>query len=357
LANEELIGDDVMHINFTCPDLGLCGGVRVVFELANNLAERGHRVTITAFTSKNSHKWFGRLQADLNFIELSLFERAIRKVILKRKDLDYDVTNSLCRIMPDCDVNIATYCLTAYPVYFSGKGKPFYLVQNYEPWFFRELNLRRQAELTYSLPMTKLTVSKWLQQRVGGVYIGNGVNNKAFRPCAEKEENTVMAFLRGIKWKGDELTIQTLTRLREMHPFKALLVVPSKLNRNALRLRGRFPFELFVKPSDFELARLYSHASVFLSTPKFEGFGLSNLEAMACGTPVVTTDCLGINEYAKNMTNAIVTQNDQSLLANAAMQVLTSSSLRLRLQKNGLATAREYNFTAVVNRLLSALGK
>ena len=78
----------------------------------------------------------------------------------------------------------------------------FYLVQNYEPWFFSDKWLSMKAELTYNLPMTKLCVSYWLTQKAGCIYTGNVIYLRRFKRLREKKackkELMIMAFLRGI---------------------------------------------------------------------------------------------------------------------------------------------------------------
>ena len=54
------------------------------------------------------------------------------------------------------------------------------------------------------------------------------------------------------------------------------------------------------------LAELYSSADIFLFTSYAESFGLPPLEAMACGTTVVTTDCKGNRDYAIGEYNCLI---------------------------------------------------
>ena len=54
------------------------------------------------------------------------------------------------------------------------------------------------------------------------------------------------------------------------------------------------------------VVELLQNSSVYLHTSIFESFGLSCLEAMLCGTPVVSTDNGGINEYLVNGVNGIL---------------------------------------------------
>lgn len=69
------------------------------------------------------------------------------------------------------------------------------------------------------------------------------------------------------------------------------------------------------------------------------------MEAMASGTPVVTTDCIGIRDYAINNVNAlIVPPGNTEALSEALYRVLTDEALRRYLIENGLQTAREWSW-------------
>lgn len=347
-----------MRINFNLFNLTVSGGNRVVFELANGLTEKGHEVSITAIGSKHDHDWYGEINATINYIPFSLSNRLIRHVfhsgvnfnigILAHKLVDY------LKTIPDCDANIATFCLTAYPTLFCGKGKPFYLVQNYEPWVFNTYpHMLRMAEITYDLPMTKLVVSNWLEEKVGGKFVGNGVNLMKYypKPDVEKEPTTVMAIMRGIDWKGGDLTIiDTMTELHEQIPTIKLLCVGNDTVCTKLQLTGYgFNLETIPEPDDEELLEAYCKASVVLFVSKFEGFGLVPLEAMACGTPVVTTvPCKGLDEYVINDYNALaVSEHD---LASAIKTALFNNSLRDKLIAGGIETASKLRFNKVVDR-------
>jgi hypothetical protein len=265
----------------------------------------------------------------INVGGLSLVERALRKYVSK---YDFDFEKAMVRTIPDCDVNVATYCFTAYPTFYSGKGRMFYLVQNYEPWFFVDKWLSTKAELTYNLPMTKLCVSNWLTQKAGGIYIGNGINLKRFRrlrekKTSEKEWIMIMAFLRGISWKQDELILKALGKL----DAPCRLLVPRRA-------------------SDLALVDMYNDADVFVFGSKFEGFGYPPLEAMACGTPVVTTDCVGVSEYAVHAVNALVASDDGDQIAKSISRLLRDPVLYNTLVEGGLETARKFDFEKVIDR-------
>jgi glycosyltransferase involved in cell wall biosynthesis len=81
---------------------------------------------------------------------------------------------------------------------------------------------------------------------------------------------------------------------------------------------------------------------------------------MACGTPVVTTDSMGCREYAVHEHNALVVPvGDPEAVAQAIVTLLTNSGLAEQLARNGLETARHFDFAHVVTRFeegLTALG-
>ena len=107
--------------------------------------------------------------------------------------------------------------------------------------------------------------------------------------------------------------------------------------------------------SDPALVDMYNDADVFVFGRKFEGFGYPPLEAMACGTPVVTTDCAGVSEYAIHAVNAYVAPDDEEHIAKAISRLLRDPSLYNRLVEGGLETARKFDFEKVVDRFESCI--
>lgn len=324
-----------MHINFNSYCLGICGGNRFIFELSNSLVELGHKVTITSLGTKDEYAWFPEPKAEitnLNYARSTIL-RAFRKYYMRNRGYDYDKDLLLQKNIPNCDVNVATWCMTTYPTLYSGKGKPVYLVQAYEPDFFPEDKpFQTKSELTYHLPIKKLCVSSWLTSKVNGVYIGNGINLKKFTNQKIHRLYDVFVMPRKIATKG---TYAPAIRNLQEKGFKILVSRDYRL-------------------SEQELVKAYNQSKTFLYLSETEGFGFPPLEAMACGCVPVTTPCV---EFASHLQNAWIVQNEEKEIESAITRLVNDDILRDELTQNGLETAQTYDFQNVVKAFLSEVAK
>ena len=112
-----------MKVNYTMFDTHLTGGVRGLLEIANGLVDRGHEVTITSRGRPNDHKWFP-LKANINYVPESSFKRFIGFGLDRFLKFDVNINDAIKQLYeftPDCEINVATYCFTAYYVYRSEK--------------------------------------------------------------------------------------------------------------------------------------------------------------------------------------------------------------------------------------------
>jgi glycosyltransferase involved in cell wall biosynthesis len=92
-----------------------------------------------------------------------------------------------------------------------------------------------------------------------------------------------------------------------------------------------------------ELPALYSGARLFAYPSKYEGFGLPVLEAMSCGTPVVTTNVSSMPEVAGDAA-VLVEPDDVAGLAAALLRVSDDHALRNQLACRGLARAKAFSW-------------
>ncbi|MBM3777041.1 MAG: glycosyltransferase family 4 protein [Acidimicrobiia bacterium] len=104
--------------------------------------------------------------------------------------------------------------------------------------------------------------------------------------------------------------------------------------------------------SDDTLAVLYKLAAAFVFPSLYEGFGLPPLEAMAYGTPVVTSNVSSLPEVAGDAA-VLVDPYDAIDIRDGIRRVLTDQALRDTLREKGFARARAFSWVRSVDQTLA----
>ena len=100
-----------------------------------------------------------------------------------------------------------------------------------------------------------------------------------------------------------------------------------------------------------ELRVLYSHATVFATPSLYEPFGIINLEAMSCGTPVVGSAVGGIPEMIDHQKNGYVASlRNSDDLADGIGWVLSQADASLLSQNALRKVSRHYSQSSVALR-------
>jgi glycosyltransferase involved in cell wall biosynthesis len=102
--------------------------------------------------------------------------------------------------------------------------------------------------------------------------------------------------------------------------------------------------ELLGYVTDEYLVPLYQNASVFVYPSKFEGFGLTILEAMACGCPVITSNITSPPEVAGNAA-ILIDPNSHEELAEAIFSVCDNRVKVNEMVEMGLQRAVQFSWT------------
>jgi glycosyltransferase involved in cell wall biosynthesis len=103
--------------------------------------------------------------------------------------------------------------------------------------------------------------------------------------------------------------------------------------------------------ADADLPALYSAARLFVFPSLYEGFGLPPLEAMACGTPVVTSQSSSLPEVVADAA-LLVDPYDTNALAHAMLRGLTDPTLRQDLRQRGLRQAARFPWERTAREVL-----
>ena len=130
---------------------------------------------------------------------------------------------------------------------------------------------------------------------------------------------------------GDEISKLPALR-RAVHEFK--------LHKH-VRFLGYLPDDM--------LAILYRLAAVFVFPSLYEGFGLPPLEAMASGTPVVTSNVPSLTEVTAGAA-VLVDPYSVTSIAEGLRRVLTDPARAAEMQQKGLVRAREFSWERSVQK-------
>jgi glycosyltransferase involved in cell wall biosynthesis len=231
-------------------------------------------------------------------------------------------------------------------------------------WRFLYATLSRKADVFH-------TVSQFSAERLATIFpeirsrlrvVHNGVSNEFFRPIdAASNEWMRKARLLGKRYillagglqyrKNADLVLKTWPTLRQRIPG-LMLVIPGHCHpgyvRRAKSLGPSVVLTGFVP--DNCLAALYHHSQALWFPSRYEGFGLPVLEAMACGTPVVASDCSAIPEVAGG---AAVLTSPASVSDNveAIETIVKDGQMRERLRAAGRKRAAQFTWTASAARV------
>lgn len=306
-----------MKVTFLLAPVGYAGGNFVVAKHASWLAEHGHDVTLVSPPAprpgfkKSVKSWLkGQGWPQWSRIVPSDFDNlGIKHIVLDayRPPLASDV--------PVSDVVVATWWETAewlmqLP---ESHGAKAYFIQGHE--IFDHLPVERSAA-TYRLPIYKIVVSQWLKNIMKSQYglidcdvVPNAVDRALFAPSAKgrKKSNSVGFLYHKASLKGADIALEVVCKLIKKHPDVKIYAFgrPEKIEADIAEV-------IIYKssPEKNEIKEIYNSCDVWLSTSRTEGFNLTAMEAMACGTPVISTMTGWPVEAVKNGINGYLCSID-----------------------------------------------
>lgn len=113
----------------------------------------------------------------------------------------------------------------------------------------------------------------------------------------------------------------------------------------------RIHFTGYVDSAD--LPWIYSLADVFVFPSLFEGFGLPNLEAMACGVPVISSNTSSVPEVVGDAGILIEPRNIEQI-ADAIQRVISNTELSAQLRAAGIERAKQFTWQRTARETLNA---
>jgi glycosyltransferase involved in cell wall biosynthesis len=353
--------NEPLTITFLLPLIGThpIGGFKVVYEYANFLAARGHRVSVV-------HPAIYRIDQPFRTLSLKAKLRTLHHYLTNRLTGAYkpaawfavDPTVRLLwvpslapRHIPNADAVIATAWETAEwaATYPPTKGRRFYLIQHLESWS----GTATRVLDTWKLPLTKIVIARWLQRQAEEIgeaahLIHNGLDWSRFRitqPIELRSPGNILAIYHNLDWKGSADAIAAFriaqAKAKPDDPTLTLTLFgipprPPDLTPDIL---------YYENPPQAKIAELYSQATIFVSASWTEGFSLPPAEALQCGTAIALTDIEGPASYAFHEQTALLSPvKAPAALATNILRLVRDPELRIRLARTGHETVRQFTW-------------
>ncbi|NQT23172.1 MAG: glycosyltransferase family 4 protein [Candidatus Omnitrophica bacterium] len=341
-----------MRITFVLPKYFSkpIGGYKVVYEYANHLSRRGHDLTV--IYSECLPNWNPR---ETFYDKLRQRASYLKDFIVNSKKMSENLDNNIKTLItrevsvntvPDSDIIVATFWPLAEIIkdFSVSKGKKFYLIQDFENYF----GPKDRLENTWKLPFKKITISKWLYEKVlqaagkeNLIHIPIGVDFTNFRRTVDiqRRPQRVLAMYSTVEYKKIEDCIEAFRICKK----KKWDVVFALFGHKFMPKVPRW-IEYHYRISDSGLSELYNRSQIFCCSSLAEGFAMPPAEAMACGCAVATTDCGGNRDYAEDGVTALLspTGNPKALSQNI-IKLLDDDGLRVKLAE--AAYEKIQNFT------------
>jgi glycosyltransferase involved in cell wall biosynthesis len=146
--------------------------------------------------------------------------------------------------------------------------------------------------------------------------------------------------------KNLDVLVQAVARVRERRSEPVTLAIAGRRGwkTEAFDAACRTtPVSMLGLVKDEALPALYAHAALFVQPSSYEGFGLTAVEAMACGAPVVAADAGSLPEVV-DRAGLLVAPRDVEALADAIERILDDPAQRDRLRQAGLERAGHFTW-------------
>lgn len=356
-----------MRINFVVESPKLTGGTRVIMEVINGLAKKGHSIKLVTFGNKEDLFWID-LAADVVYIKKSFFQKVAG--YFYRKAFGFypfpeEETRRILKILPDADINVATLSYTGFSVHRAPAGIAFQYHMHYEPLVREEGYKKKIIEESYFLPVHKIVNSSWLARQIkektgqdsdGLVFpaIDHSVFSKGKEKTLEgdKKEFLVISLAKDKWWKGFPDALRAVDIVRKKGYKIRFAAFGGKFKKEDLPDDVRdIEFEFVGSKVDSELVDFYCDADILISASYFESFPLPPLEAMACGVPVVTTPH-GTEDYTLHEENCLISEPKNPLqMAESIIRLIEDRDLYEKISRNGLKTAKKFTWDAAVGQM------
>lgn len=341
-------------LNIILPGLGTSGGIKVIYKYKQLLEKDGWDVEIySSIFANNLHRYtspFKNIAHQIYCTGKSFAETR------KKKDIKWvlRISNKSIR---NADITMATMWATAYDVALlnPSKGKKFYFIQDFEIWDNKEWGLD-----SYKLPLKKIVISSWINNQLrDNLNIGpfpvvmNGINQSIYfdRHIRNTSKKIFLMLNHPLQKKGVKYGIRVFERIKEKYPDAHLIMFGMCDKSNLPEY-----VEYYQDPSKEQLVELYNISNYFIFPSLEEGWGLTPIEAMACGCIVFGTNTGFVQDLGAHRENMMISKpGDINEMVDNIEDVLSDYALAEKIKKGAVRTMYNLKWEKSAKKLCNLL--
>lgn len=190
-------------------------------------------------------------------------------------------------------------------IYKLSRFLPFSLLKN------RYVRLLRNQDVVIVNSFTTSTLLQILYGLDNDGVVYPPVDTDIFRPCSFRTKNSVLVYLGSRAGDTNLFLVHKILSVLKKKNIKVFVLGNKKLSS---LLTGKFDFIYLHGINDQELAKAYSTVSFTICPQKWETFGYVAAESVACGTPVIAFNVMGLGEIIRETKFGIPVNNERQLL-------------------------------------------
>lgn len=191
--------------------------------------------------------------------------------------------------------------------------------------------------------------------------IYNGVDLSAYTPGNKSKDPSILYLGRLTSSKSVHILIQAVRSLIEFVPDVRVTIAGDGPARASLeRLTKKLHLEQTIhfsgRVDEHEKIRLYQNAWVFVNPSLIEGWGITTIEANACGTPVIASNVAGLRDAVSDTHSGfLVPYGNSSAFAEKLRDLLTNTALRNAMSQQSCIWASKFDWDTSAAKAMNAL--
>jgi glycosyltransferase involved in cell wall biosynthesis len=294
------------------------------------------------------------------------YMRRMRRLYLRlRRTAAFDIIHELNPVHVGLTLSLADTSLPVVlgpyvPAWPRFSDSPARLVDRFSQWLNAALRAAQQRRATTAVLSSPAAATKLQRAALDGLHvreIPHGIDERVWSPGTHGPPGQDILFLANLRReKGIFVLLEAFARVSDELPAARLLVAGAgsevdELRRRVERSRSRRRVEL-VGHVHRERAPELMRACTVYCLPSFgEPFGMTALEAMSCGKPVVASDTGGLRHLVDDEGGRRVPTGDPAALATALREVLVAPELQRNMGRHNRRVVEErYAWARVIDR-------